>query len=433
MGILYIPYIIVTSILFMLLVPVFWIHGQVTGRYALHFRERLGLIPPGRLRYLSGFPRIWIHAVSLGEVKVAASIIDAVRHIMPHSSFILSTITESGRNLAEETFGRDVPVIYAPIDFIGSVRKSLAAVHPDVMVFLETEIWPIWLRQAHRMGIKIVLLNGRISNKSISGYLRLRPFFRTVLKNVDAFSMITEGDATRIESMGADPQKIEINGNAKYDLLERTVDFADETKIRRILNLDAEDRVFVAGSTRKGEEEKILDAYEKILREFPDTILVIAPRHIERTPEIGLAIGRHGFEYQLWTDLNNGGKRRTSQIVIINTFGELFKIYSIGSIVFSGGSLVPFGGQNPLEAAVWGKAVFFGPHMENFPDAKAILESNDAGVTVENSDMLADKAIWFFGHPAELKSLGDRGRGAVLKNEGAAEKHARVIERLLSG
>ncbi len=389
-------------------------------------------MPKNVCRDSSGHPRIWIHAVSLGEVKVAAAIINALRHIRHDCSIVVSTTTESGRNMAQETFGTEIPVVYAPIDFVGSVGIALSRIRPDVMVFLETELWPSWLRQAHRMGIKTVLINGRISLKSIDGYLRFRFFFREVLKNFDAFSMITDGDAGRIESMGANPKKIEINGNAKYDLLASTVEPAAEAEIRGVLNLNAMDRVFVAGSTRKGEETMIFDAYEKILKDFPDTILLIAPRHIERSPEIGAMIESRGFEYQLRTDFGEGAKRRKKQVVVLNTFGELFNVYSIGTIVFSGGSLVPLGGQNPLEPAIWGKAVFYGPHMENFLDAKAILEDADAGVEVENPEDLADKAIRLLRLPEELRAIGERAKEAVLKNEGAAEKHARVIAKLLS-
>ncbi len=430
MSLIYIPYIVLTSILFAACFPAVWIYTRVTGKYSENFGERLGLVPVGVLDNLSRHPRIWIHAVSLGEVKVAASIINALRRARPDCAFIVSTITESGRNMAGKTFGPEIPVIYAPIDFIGSVRSSLSRIRPDVMVFLETEIWPAWLHQAHKMGIKIVLINGRISLKSIKGYLRMRFFFRAVLKNFDTFSMIMQGDADRIESMGADPGRIEINGNAKYDLLASIADPAAETEVRRNFNLDEADRVFVVGSTRNGEESMILDAYLKILKEFPDTILLIAPRHIERSPEISDMLEKRGFEYQLRTDFNNSDKRREKQIVIVNTFGELFNLYSVATIVFSGGSLVPLGGQNPLEPAIWGKPVFYGPHMNNFLDAKAILEAADAGVEVEDSEALAVEAVRFLGHPEELKSFGERARAAVLKNEGAAEKHAEVIARL---
>jgi 3-deoxy-D-manno-octulosonic-acid transferase len=380
---------------------------------------------------LSGSPRIWIHAVSLGEVKVASSIINALRQILPACSVIVSTVTEHGRKLATETFGEDIPVVYAPVDFIGSVRKALSSVHPDVLVFMETEIWPAWITEAHRMGIKTALINGRISVRSIRAYLKFRPFFCEVLRNVDAFSMISEEDSTRIRSMGADPSKIEINGNAKYDLLASLADPAMETQMQKILNLEPSSRVFVAGSTRGGEEAMVLDAYEKIIKEFPDTVLIIAPRHLERTDEIRSLLERRGFRYQLRSELGSGAAMRTDPVVIINTFGELFKLYSIGTVVFCGASLVPLGGQNPLEAAVWGKVVFYGPSMEDFMDAKAMLEGAGAGIPVSSPEMLAEKVIWFLRHPEILKSYSGRAREAVIRNQNAADKHAKVITGLI--
>jgi len=350
---------------------------------------------------------------------------------MPGCSVIISTTTKHGRELARETFEEDIPIVYAPIDFIGSVRKALSRVHPDVLVFLETEIWPAWLTEARRMGIKTALINGRISVRSIGGYRKFRPFFREVLRNVDAFSMILEEDGARIRSMGADPNKIEINGNAKYDLLASLADPAMETQMRKILNLTDSHPVFVAGSTRSGEEAMVLDAYERIVREFPDTVLIIAPRHIERTPEIGSLFESRGLRYQLWSELDSGSGMRTEQVVIINTFGELFKLYSVGTVVFCGASLVPLGGQNPLEAAVWGKVVFYGHSMENFLDAKTLLEEVGAGIPVSSPEMLAEKSIWFLRHPNALKALGAQAREAVIRNQNAAEKHAKVITGLI--
>lgn len=430
MKMLYGAYFALSGGLFISLFPAFWTYTRITGKYRRHFEERLGVFPPEVVQCLTGRPRIWMHTASLGEVKVAASIVKALRRIMPGCSLIVSTVTEHGRKLARETFGEDIPVVYAPIDFVGSIRKALFTVRPDVMVFVETEIWPAWLFEAHRMGIKTALINGRISVRSIGRYLKLRPFFRDVLRNLDVFSMIRAGDAERIKVMGADPQTIEINGNAKYDLLGATVDPGIESEMREILNLEASDKVFVAGSTRNGEEAMLLDAYEKILKEFPETILIIAPRHIERIHAIGALVEKRGLGYQLWTDLDKDKAKRTEQVVIINAFGELFKIYSVGTIVFCGGSLVPLGGQNPLEPAAWGKAVFYGPSMENFMDAKSLLEANKAGLPISSPEMLAEKAVWFLGHPEELKAYGERGRAAVLKNKGAGEKHARVIMRL---
>jgi 3-deoxy-D-manno-octulosonic-acid transferase len=299
------------------------------------------------------------------------------------------------------------------------------------MDFLETQIWPAWLFEARRMGIKTALINGRISERSIGRYLKLRILFRKVLENFDIFSMILEEDAVRIKAMGADPRKVEINGNAKYDLLGSTADKAIEEEMRQILNLKSPQRVFIAGSTREGEEVMVLDAYEKILMEFPDTILIIAPRHIERTPVIGSLVKGRGLRYQLWSNLDGIEMTREEQVVIINTFGELFKVYSVGTIVFCGASLVPLGGQNPLEPAIWGKVVFYGRSMEDFLDAKALLEDTGAGVQVSNPEMLAQKAVWFFGHPDALNRYGVRAREAALKNHGAAERHAQLIGRLL--
>jgi len=296
---------------------------------------------------------------------------------------------------------------------------------------LETELWPAWITEAHRMGIKTAIINGRISMKSISGYLKLRPFFHKVLRNVDAFSMISDQDSARIKSMGADPNKIEVHGNAKYDRLVSLADPAMPTQMQKILNLKAESPVFVAGSTRGGEEAMVLNAYESIVKEFPDTVLIIAPRHIERTAEIQSLLERRGFRYQLRTELHDDGAKRTEPVMIINTFGELFKLYSIGTVVFCGASLVPLGGQNPLEAAVWGKVVFYGPSMEDFLDAKAILEEVGAGIPVSSPEMLAKKALWFLRHPETLKSYGGRAREAVMRNQKAADTHASVIARLV--
>jgi 3-deoxy-D-manno-octulosonic-acid transferase len=244
--------------------------------------------------------------------------------------------------------------------------------------------------------------------------------------------MILDQDAARIRAMGADPHKIEINGNAKYDLLARVVDPSIETQMRKLLGIESSNHVFIAGSTREGEEAMVLDAYEQILKHHENTVLIIAPRHVERTPAIASLVERRGFNYQLRSELEAGAGKRTAPVVIINTFGELFSIYSVGTILFCGASLVPLGGQNPLEAAVWGKVVFYGPSMEDFLDAKDLLEDVGGGIPVSSSEMLAEKAIWFLEHPDELKTCGLRAREAVMRNHHAADRHARVVQRLVS-
>lgn len=432
MSLLYAAYVGLASGLFISCVPPFWLYTHLSGRYRKGFGERVGFLPPNITERLSGSPRIWIHAVSLGEVRLAAPLIEALGRIVPGCSIVISTTTEHGRELAIKTFGKHIPVIYGPVDFIGSVRKALSRVRPDVFVLLETEIWPTWIAEARRMGIKTALINGRISVRSIAGYFKLRPLFRQVLQNIDAFSMILDEDAARIREMGADPSRIQVNGNAKYDMLISLTDPSIEQEMRQILNIGPAHTVFVAGSTRPGEEAMVLDAYEKIIRAFPNTVLIIAPRHIERTSAIGSLVEKQGFAYQLRSQLNTAGTGRQAPVVIMDVFGELFKVYSVGNIVFCGGSLVPLGGQNPLEAAAWGKVVFYGPSMEDFLDAKALLEEKGAGIQVSNPETLAEQALFFLTHPEALKDRGAKAKEAVMRHHHAAERHAKVISRLLA-
>ena len=420
-----------TTGLVLFLFPFVCLYVFVAKRFQKHFQERLGILPKRTVESLSGRPRIWIHGASLGEIRVAAAIIKAVRVKLPNCDILVSTVTEHGRNLALETFKEDIPVVYAPLDLSVCVAGAFSAVRPDVMVFLETEIWPAWIFTARKMGIKTVLINGRISPRSLKGYLRFKPFFKMVLKNFDAFSMISETDAHRIHAMGALPEKIQVNGNAKYDHLNVAPDFALGLKMRQTLNLESSEPVMVGGSTRGGEEAMLLDVYGKILLEFPNALLILAPRHINRTPDICALIRDRGFQYQLRTEIGRGKALRTAQILVMDTFGELFNIYSIATLVFCGASLVSLGGQNPLEPAIWEKPVLYGPHMEDFQDAKNILEASGGSLPVLSPEDLAEKVLWLLTHPEKASAMGRRARAAVLQTQAAAHRHAEVIKKVL--
>jgi len=252
------------------------------------------------------------------------------------------------------------------------------------------------------------------------------------LKRVDAFSMIREADAERVRRIGAPPERIGVNGNAKYDLLLHQADASFKTKMERLYNLNGDEPVFVAGSTRSTEEKIILNVYEKIIKSFPETILIIAPRHAERASHIKDLAQERGFSCLLRTDLDNKDRLRTEPVVIVDTIGELQATYSIASIVFCGGSLEPLGGQNILEPAVWGKPVLYGPSMEDFLDAKELLDKTGGGIQVKDGQDLAEKAIYYLTHPHEADSIGKAAKKAVMSNKGAADKHAAVIHRLLS-
>jgi 3-deoxy-D-manno-octulosonic-acid transferase len=429
MGLLYSTYSAVGAGIFFSCLAPFWAYTRIRGRDWKGLRERAGLISPHLLPYPSGSPRIWLHAASLGEVRAAGALGVHLSRLIPGCSLIVSTSTEHGRNLAMKTF-QNTPVIYAPLDTPFPVRRVLGRLRPDVMVFLETEIWPVWITEAKKRGIRIALVNGRISGRSFKRYLAVKPLFRDVMRSVDAFSMIREEDGERIRRMGADPSRVRINGNAKYELLASEPDPSLEAEMRSLLNLAPSQVVLVAGSTRPGEEEMILTAYQRILGRFPEAVLIIAPRHINRTPVIETLLRAGSVRYQLWTDLAAGGRTRVEQVVLVNTFGDLFGCYSVGTINFCGGSLVPLGGQNPLEPAAWSKPVFYGPSMEDFLDAKGLLESAGAGTAVDGPEDLAEKAIALLNDPGRLKRQGEAARRALQATPGAGERHARVIAEL---
>lgn len=399
---------------------------SLIGQYVRddRMRQRSGIYSESLIRHISGSPRIWIHAVSVGEVGVAASVIHALKTMMPDCAIVLSTTTMQGQNCARLKLGSMAVCIYAPLDFPQAVRKALSAIRPDMMIFLETEIWPNWLTECRVRGIRTALINGRISVRSIRKYLKIKPLLTEVFGGIDLFSMIGEEDAERIRLLGAPAEKIVINGNAKYELLTGSEDSNIPENMARLYNTCGQP-VFVSGSTRKHEEEIILKAYRDILRIFPDTLLIIAPRHIKRSERIGKLIIRHGLSCQFRTQLNR--TPRTAPIVILDTIGELQAVYSIASVVFCGGSLVPLGGQNIMEPAVWEKPVFYGPSTEDFQDARVLLEKHGGGVMVKDGHDLAQKVIYYLSHPEEAVIIGKCAKQALLHYKGAAARHVKDI------
>ena len=347
---------------------------------------------------------------------------------MPGCSVLLSTTTEHGRRLAVELLGNKVSIIYSPIDFFLSVKNVLRVVKPDVLIFLETEIWPSWIIEAHRAGIKIVLLNGRISKRSLKSYMRLRPFLRDIFARFCRFSMVSEGNEKRIISIGADPVKTVVNGNAKYDRLIKQIIPGMNEKTRNLLDIGLKVPVIIAGSTRSGEEEIILNAFKKITEHFPDAVLIIAPRHLKRVKDIVQLIHKNGMACHLKSELAASETSRKNNIIIIDSYGELFNIYSAGSIAFCGASLVPLGGQNPLEPAAWSVPVFHGPYMDDFLDARDLLRKYDSSIEVRGADDFADKAIYYLDNPDLLKQKGHAAKMALLESHESSKKHARVIE-----
>jgi 3-deoxy-D-manno-octulosonic-acid transferase len=421
-----------TTLLYFLLFPFIRLYCSLNGRYRQGLEQRLGCYPP-QLKYrLDKSPKIWMHAASVGEVGVAAAIAGEIMNVFPKCAIILSATTKTGRAFAEEKLPFAAAWIYAPVDCLIPVRRALSFFNPDVLVCIETEIWPNWLKEARRQGIPTALVNGRISIRSLKRYLKVTSLTRAALDAVSVLSMIHDEDADRIIRMGARKNRIVVHGNAKYDAMIQNHMRTDLRKVRKIYCLEGEETVFVAGSTRGKEENAVFDAYAKILTRFPETLLFIAPRHIERGPSIAQMAKSRGFDFQLRSGFDGVKTKRTSPVVIMDTIGELASVYGVATMAFCGGSLVPLGGQNILEAAVWGIPVFYGPHMEDFQEARSLLENHLAeAFLVKNGDDLAQKAIHCLEDARARTSAGQKAREAVLGNQGAAARHAGEICKLL--
>ncbi len=427
----YSVYRLLTACSSVVLVPLIWLHHRFRGNNFSRFYQRMGYYPNTVAQALQSRPRIWIHAVSVGEVRVAAAVTNALRSKYPACAIALSTLREQGLAQGQELLGDGVPCFFAPLDLVGPTRKALETVRPDILVLLETEIWPNLIVGARRMGAKIAIVNGRISSRSIRRYQKVRSLMNFTLSHVDAFSMISSDDAQRIQSLGAPGHRIQINGNAKFD----GPDPFEEKNIRewaaRLYGVDAGTRVFVAGSTRNPEEQMILEAFLKIRSRFANTVLIIAPRHIERADQIGQWVTALGLQYQLRTAMDDNQRSRTAPVVILNTIGELSTTYSVADIVFCGGSLVPKGGQNIMEPAMWGKPILYGPSMEDFADACQVIHGSGGGVMVDTADRMAAMAMQWLESPGKAAAAGAAARQAILPHRGAAQKHAEVIGRLL--
>lgn len=432
MNIFHFTYNLLTSGLAPIVLPALWCQAKKDPAQKAALAQRLGYDLQNHVPVFSSRPVIWIHAVSVGEVKAAEAVVHALDSLWPQASILLTTTTTTGQRYALRQFGKRAMVRYAPVDLWRAVGRFLSTYRPDLLVCMETEIWPNWIVKAHGAGIKIVFINGRISTRSIRSYLKVRPLIKPVLEKVDAFSMISEADAQRIIALGAPAQRVQINGNVKMDAREANRNDAGDEDLKRLFCVDDHMPVFVAGSIRGAEARMLIRVYTRLAAEIPGLIFIVAPRHIENASRIAELAHEEGIRWQYRTELGQAGIERHAPLVILDTIGELKQVYRIASVVFCGASLVPLGGQNVLEAAVWAKPVLFGPFMEDFAEAKTLLERCGGGEGIKDEMELAERALHLLTHPDTARQMGCLARQAVLANQGAALRHARVISRLLS-
>jgi 3-deoxy-D-manno-octulosonic-acid transferase len=403
------------------------------GKYRRSIKGKLGILPPGFDWDRLSRPRVWLHAVSVGEVVALSPLASAIKERLPRASIVISTGTETGQDKAQEMVTCADGFFYLPLDFPYFVNRVIQRMQPDLFVLLETELWPNLIQMLKRNGSKIALANGRISDRSFPRYRLLRRLFSSTIGLIDLFLMSSELDAERIGVMGADETKIIVTGNTKFDAALGLLPEYAESNMRDIFDLKPDAKVFVAGSTHPGEHEIVLDTYCRLLQKFPELILILVPRHLEKTPEVVAAIEQRRLSspfLRTWAD--KGQRRGDRNIIIVDRIGELFQVFSVASVVFMGGSLVSRGGQNILEPAAWGKVVLFGPSMEDFREARDILLRTGSGIEVHGVDDLYEHLVKLLDDPEKTSWFGEQGRDNILKHIGSAQRNAEMLIELLN-
>jgi 3-deoxy-D-manno-octulosonic-acid transferase len=410
--------------------PYFVYQAMRHRKYVGSLRQRLGRLPISL--NLDSDASIWIHAVSVGEVLSARPLVEALRHRYPALRLYVSTTTMTGQQVVRQQLQQTIDgLFYFPFDFAFIVRRVLNVVRPRLLVLVENEIWPHLLRESHRRGIKTMIVNGRISARSFPRYRLARPFFRRVLVDVDRFCMQGEESARRAIELGADPSRVMVTGSLKFDSATRADSHArGRGRVLRFLRVPPDRVVIVAGSTMRGEERTVLQAFRRVKATAPNAMLILAPRHAERFEEAAQLAAAEGFLTIRRTELAIDAEPR-ADVVVLDTIGELAQVYQLATVAFVGGSLVETGGHNILEPAVFGRPVVFGPHMSNFAEIAATFLANRAAVQVLSPRELEEQLAELVADPVRRASVGAAARALVDANRGALDRTVDAIVRLL--
>ena len=426
---MYFLYNLIVSIFFIFAFPYFLFRSFFAPGYNRGFKERFGFISQSKREVLNKRPNIWLHAVSVGEILSSLPLIRLIRQKFPHYQLVISTTTSTGQAVARKRISGAV-FIYFPLDMFALVFRVLNTVKPAVFIVAESEVWPNFFRLAHRRNVPIILFNGRISLRSYGRYRRTGAFFRKVAAYISLFGMQTELDARRIISLGADSSRVKVTGNTKFDVLEKLEAVEIET-LRKELEISGRDLIFVAGSTHPGEEEIILKCFLKLKREFADLRLILCPRHLERLAEVESQISRLNISFSRRTHLPRNERPKRPGVLLLDTMGELARIYSLAEVVFVGGSLIPKGGQNILEPVNFGKPVVFGPYISNFQEIAELLENSGIGFRIQTKDELYRKIFLLLKDETLRENIRNKAGFIVARHRGASFKNFELIKRYL--
>ncbi|HDH97786.1 MAG TPA: hypothetical protein ENF70_01445 [Deltaproteobacteria bacterium] len=422
------------------------LYGKVTGAAYAVTRPFLELwsrlegnngMWSGRLGHLpdyvaaTGPQDLWLHAVSVGEVAVAESLVQAIDRRAPGLKILISATTPAGFARAMSSLGTRCSVIPYPLDFPQIVYRMATEVRPRVYACLETELWPNLISAVRQFGGKTVLLNGRISARSFPRYLRLLSITRPLLAGFSKICAISDIHANRLAALGAPMDRIQVTGNAKFEGLLSRPDPDRVIGLRNRLGIEDSIKVLVAGSLRGGEEKEVISAYDLLQPCWSDMIFFLVPRHLKKVSSIVGILNKKSIPYQLWSELEVK-QRRTAKVVVVDVIGPLFDLYGLATAAFVGGSLVPKGGQNFLEPAAWGCPVIYGPHTDNFEEARITLESHGGGQEVNNWKDLAEAVNLLFKEPLKREKRGRKGRRALEDlAKGVATKQTDILLQVL--
>jgi 3-deoxy-D-manno-octulosonic-acid transferase len=425
----YLLYSFLTAVVFVLASPYFLYQALRHNKYVGSIAQRLGYLPVSF--NLDGDESIWVHAVSVGEVLSARPLISELRASYPKLRLFLSTTTLTGQQLARRSVPDVDAVFYFPFDWTLTARRTLNVVRPRLFVMTETEIWPNLLRECKRRGVRTLMVNGRISYRSFPRYRVVRPFMKRVLADIDRFCVQGEETSRRLVELGAEPARIIVTGSLKFDSLESSpTPGRGRERVLRFFRVPPTRPVIIAGSTLKGEEEPVIRAFNRVRASGVNALLVIAARHPERFDEVERLCRHEGLTVVRRTELPIDAEPR-ADAVVLDTIGELAQLYQIATVVFVGGSLIPAGGHNILEPALYGKPVVFGPHMQNFGEIAETFLTNGAAIQVRTAGEFEETMLSLIGDPVRRARVGAAARALVESNRGARDRTLMVIRDLL--
>ncbi|KPJ98066.1 MAG: hypothetical protein AMK71_12005 [Nitrospira bacterium SG8_35_4] len=387
---------------------------------AAFIRERFGM---------SNYDKadLWVHAVSVGEVLACVPFLKALKQHFPSKKIVLSTTTYTGQHIARASFPEADRVMYMPLDAVICTRRVVNLLKPKLFITVETELWPGLFHALKNSGSSVLILNGRLSRESFNGYMKIRFFIKKLLSYADYMYMQGESDAKRIIELGADKDKVCVMGNLKFD-----IDYDDTDPLPWLEHIHG--NILLAASTHEGEESIILDAYSSIRKKNPSLKLILAPRHPERFHAVAEILKKRGLAYVRRSEFTHDERRTTNDgvrdIILLDTIGELSRVFAKVTVAFIGGSLVAKGGQNILEPAFWAKPILFGPHMENFPFAEEFIEKS-AAIRVANANDITEEVIRLLNDKNAAAIMGKNAKAIIENNRGAVKKALELVRGFL--